>query len=118
MVPQSHGPWLFSSHSVDNRSPPPSPLGAVRRGSSYVAEGLDGAGLGGGPGQAVPHGGRAVGGRVQGVLVGQGQHHGVGLRLGFPKERLFDGLRERGRAEGAVLLLSLTQLTLLHLPQL
>lgn len=39
---------------------------------SYVAEGLDGAGLGGGggPGQAVPHGGGAVGGvssRVGGV---------------------------------------------------
>lgn len=52
-----------------------------------MAEGLDGAGLGGGGGpcQAVPHGGGAVGGvssgvgGVQGLLLGQRQHHGVGL---------------------------------------
>lgn len=65
-----------------------------------MAEGLDSAGLssGGSPGQAVPHGGGAVGGvssRVGGVkslLLGQRQHHGVGLegkgwRLAFERAR-------------------------------
>lgn len=60
---------------------------------SYVAEGLDGAGLssGGGPGQAVPHGGGAVGGvssrvgGVQSLLLGQRQHHGVGLGGGVSR---------------------------------
>ena len=91
---------LLSSHSVDDHGGPPADSPTVlgsqchrsgfegsrgerekRRGvSSYVAEGLDGAGLGGGPGQTVPHGGGGVGGRVERVLFSQRQHHGVRLR--------------------------------------
>lgn len=58
--------------------------------SSYMAEGLDGTGFSSSPCQTVPHGGWGVGGWVERVLFSQRQHHGISLRLGFPKEWLFD----------------------------
>lgn len=46
---------------------------------SYVADGLDGAGLRGGSRHTVPHVGRTVGCRMEGVLLGEREHHGIGL---------------------------------------
>lgn len=48
--------------------------------SSYMAEGLDGAGFSSSPCQTVPHGGRGVGSWVERVLFSQRQHHGIRLR--------------------------------------
>lgn len=112
---QSDGPWFCSAVSlwtVRGRGPgaprmapqwAPSAIGQGRGGverwesrrrgvPSYMAQGLDGTGFGSGACQAVPHGGRRVGGWVQSVLVSQREHHGVGLR-----ERGRDGLHSTAR---------------------